>query len=325
MSIGSDTKQDIKPGDIPEDEDTQDTSQIDLEPLAKSLHSVTKEGKQPCLVVLRGTDVGKIIPLGTEPITIGRGAECTTVMQDESISRVHVEVQINESGQVVAHDMESTNGIFVDGQKVDETILKADDKLLLGRRTLLKLMFQDQIEQLYQQEIYQSSTRDALTGIYNRRFLDERMTGDLSLARRHRDPFSFLMFDIDHFKDVNDKYGHQSGDEALVVISAAVKNIIRTEDVFGRYGGEEFAIIAPQIALEGARILGERIRQCIADEKIQGQDSSETIIQLTVSVGVVTVHPNAVAEAITVVSVADDNLYRAKQGGRDQVVSSMIK
>jgi diguanylate cyclase (GGDEF)-like protein len=194
-------------------------------------------------------------------------------------SRHHAKVYIAESGEIIAEDLGSTNGIFLNGTRVTKIPLKSDDKLLLGRRTVLKLMFQDQIEQLYQQEIYNSSTRDGLTGIYNRRFLDERINSDISFSRRHHVPFTFIMFDIDRFKKVNDKYGHPSGDNVLVSIAKVIGDMIRTEDIFGRFGGEEFAILAPRIDLEGATVFGERVRKHVSNLEIPAKNVSNTIIR----------------------------------------------
>ncbi len=300
------------------------TDQFDLTPVAESIQEASNDDKEPCLVVLRGTDVGKVIKLSEGPVIIGRSMDCTAVMREESISRHHAKVQTNGAGEIIAEDLGSTNGIFLNGTKVTKTTLKSDDKLLLGRRTVLKLMFQDQIEQLYQQEIYNSSTRDGLTGIYNRRFLDERIDSDISFSRRHRIPFTFLMFDIDYFKKVNDQYGHPSGDEVLVAIAKIISEIIRTEDVFGRFGGEEFAVLAPRIDLDGAAVFGERIRKHISELEIPAKNGTDTVIKVTVSVGTVTVHPEAIVDTASVISVADDNLYKAKKAGRNRVETSIV-
>jgi diguanylate cyclase (GGDEF)-like protein len=325
MTTFKDTKQDLDTSSFLLGDERMTTDQFDLTPVAESILEASNVNKEPCLVVLRGTDVGKVMKLNDGPVVIGRSLDCSAVMREESISRHHAKINITETGEIVAEDLGSTNGIFLNGTRVTKTTLKSDDKLLLGRRTVLKLMFQDQIEQLYQQEIYNSSTRDGLTGIYNRRFLDERIDSDISFSRRHRIPFTFIMFDIDLFKKVNDKYGHPSGDEVLVAIAKIIGDIIRTEDVFGRFGGEEFAILAPRIDLDGATIFGERIRQHISELEIPAKDGSDTIIKVTVSVGAVTVHPEAIVDTATVISVTDENLYKAKKAGRDKVVTSIVK
>jgi diguanylate cyclase (GGDEF)-like protein len=324
MPTFKDTKPDLETSSFLIGDESSTTDQFDLTSAAESILEASSESKEPCLVVLRGTDVGKVMKLSEGPIIIGRSLDCTAAMREESISRYHAKVHISESGDIIAEDLGSTNGIFLNGTRVTKTTLKSDDKLLLGRRTVLKLMFQDQIEQLYQQEIYNSSTRDGLTGIYNRRFLDERIDSDISFSRRHRIPFTFIMFDIDHFKKVNDKYGHPTGDEVLVSIAKIISEMIRAEDVFGRFGGEEFAILAPRIDLEGATIFGERIRKHISELDIPAKDNSKSTIKVTVSVGAVTVHPEAIVDTPTVISVTDENLYKAKENGRDNVVATLV-
>jgi diguanylate cyclase (GGDEF)-like protein len=321
-----DTKQNSDSSIFPTSEDDQDTNQIDLTPVARSMHRVEDKEKTPCLVVLRGTDVGKVIPISQkQPAIIGRGAECSAIMLDESISRQHVKICMDESGHITAEDMGSTNGLFVDGNRVvTKTTLKPESKLILGGHTVLKLMLQDQLEHVFQQELYDSSTRDALTGTYNRRFLTERMLGDLSFSRRHRDPYTILMFDLDHFKAVNDVHGHPSGDQVLISVSEIVAKMIRSEDILCRYGGEEFVVLAPKIDLEGAKILGERIREGVEKEPVPAIGSDE-IIQITVSIGIATVEPEVTMECEEILSVADNNLYRAKTGGRNRVVASIIK
>ncbi|MCP4603358.1 MAG: diguanylate cyclase [Proteobacteria bacterium] len=305
-------------------DDLTDTGLMDLTPMAKKMLRSSKGTKQACLVVLHGPDVGNVIPLNKGEVIIGRNVDCTAVMQGEGISRQHAKVGVTESGEIVVQDLDSTNGTFIGGRRVDKATLEVGDKLLLGQNTVLKFMVQDQIEQLFHQRMYNSSTRDGLTGIHNRKYLNERIVSDLSFARRHRVAFTFLIFDLDFFKNINDTHGHQSGDKVLVAVTSAVADMVRAEDVFGRYGGEEFAIIAQRIDFEGGKTLGERVRHRVADERIPAHDGSGETLKVTASVGVATVHPDAIVDSSVVVSMADSNLFKAKEGGRNQVVASEI-
>ena len=133
------------------------------------------------------------------------------------------------------------------------------------------------------------------------------------------------MFDIDHFKKVNDQYGHLNGDEVLISIAKVIGDMIRTEDVFGRFGGEEFAILAPRINIEGAKVFAERIRAKIEALSVPARDHGNTQIEVTVSVGSVTIHPEAIVDTPTVISVADDNLYKAKEQGRNTVIATTVQ
>ncbi|MCP4675312.1 MAG: GGDEF domain-containing protein [Deltaproteobacteria bacterium] len=304
--------------------DMTNTSQIDLTPLAKNMLRSSKGSKEACLVVLHGPDVGNVIPLNTGEVIIGRSADCTAVMQGEGISRTHARVRLGESGRVTVQDLGSTNGTFIGGRKIDRETLEIGDKLLLGQNTILKFMVQDQIEQLFHEQMYNSSNRDGLTGIHNRKYLNERIVSELSFARRHRVALTFLMFDLDHFKKVNDTHGHQSGDQVLIAVTNAVADTVREEDVFGRYGGEEFAIIAQRIDFEGGKTLGERVRHSVANERVPVKDGSGATLKVTASVGVATAHPEAVVDSSAIISMADSNLFKAKESGRNRVVASQV-
>ncbi|MDJ0761705.1 MAG: diguanylate cyclase [Myxococcota bacterium] len=305
-------------------EDGVDTGQIDLTPLAREILRANRGGKTACMVVLQGPDVGSIIPVSREGVTIGRDPDCTSIMREEGISRTHALVKMKDRNKVIIRDLGSTNGTFVEGRRIKETVLKPGDKVLLGRNTVLKYMLQDQIDLVYQRELYDSSIRDGLTGIYNRRYLNHRIAADLSYARRHGIPLTFVMFDVDRFKEINDTYGHQTGDQILIALTRAISQMIRTEDVFARYGGEEFAIIANNIDFAGGKILGERVRLRIADQKTPALDDSGVDVSVTVSVGVTTVRSETVLDASAVISAADTNMFKAKEAGRNQVVASEI-
>jgi diguanylate cyclase (GGDEF)-like protein len=160
------------------------------------------------------------------------------------------------------------------------------------------------------------SVTDALTGIANRRHWDWRLAEEIARAQRYRYPVAVLMVDIDHFKRVNDTHGHQVGDEVLRQVAERLRSTLRRTDFLARYGGEEFGIIAPQTALEAAKVLAERLRRAIAREPIQV--NNELSIPLTISVGVA-VFPDHAQNESDLVAAADAALYRAKQDGRNCV------
>lgn len=308
---------------LPPPDQTETTGQIDVSELMKKTFDPAKDGKRACFVVLAGSSVGAVIPLDDNLIVIGRDSTCNLQILDEGVSRFHARVLTDEDGEVTIRDMESTNGTFVSGERIVESRLRDGDKILVGRQTVLKFVLQDSLERTYYDEMYESSTRDALTGTYNRKYVLERMVHDLSFARRHRIAFSCLMFDLDHFKRVNDTHGHQNGDQALMNVARTVLDAVRTEDVVGRYGGEEFVIVASGTDAIGGQTLGERIRKLVSERDIPLRDGSSTI-RVTVSVGVTTVRPGAIIDANTVLAEADKNLYRAKEAGRNRVVTSEI-
>jgi two-component system cell cycle response regulator len=162
------------------------------------------------------------------------------------------------------------------------------------------------------EQLDQLSRVDGLTGLHNRRHLDEELVKEGNTARRHQQPLAVLMLDIDYFKDVNDREGHPAGDRVLQEFATRLKATVRSGTIVGRWGGEEFLVIAPQTDSGDARILGERIRQAIANQPVDVGDHS---IPITVSIGgSVGVLPPA-----ELVARADTALYRSKDAGRNRV------
>jgi diguanylate cyclase (GGDEF)-like protein len=166
------------------------------------------------------------------------------------------------------------------------------------------------------------SLTDALTGLFNRRYFDRRLGEEVALARRHGRALSVLMVDIDHFKDVNDRLGHQAGDEALVALARVVAANLRESDIAVRFGGDELVVIAPAASTADAVRIGERWRQCIASPDIATSCLPERLrgIGLTISVGVASLG-GGIDSAEKLVAAADANLYLAKQRGRNRVES----
>lgn len=162
-------------------------------------------------------------------------------------------------------------------------------------------------------ELERSSVRDGLTGIHNRRSLDARLTDEFRRYSRYGTPFSVLLFDVDHFKKVNDGHGHLGGDQVLRELAARVDKVMRDTDTFGRYGGEEFLVLMPNTRGEQGLIAAERVRKLIAGSPIVFEG---TRIDVTVSIGVCEVTPAMTSEQ-EVLQHADVALYACKAGGRN--------
>ncbi len=305
--------------------DSARTDQIDALCMGQELDISGKEAHRACFVVVSGQDMGRVIPLNRSVTILGRSAKCDVVLRAEGTSRYHAEIRRNRSGSFVIGDLDSTNGTIVEGKKIKKATLKEGDKIVVGRNAVLRFSLQNRLEYDCQQRLYEACILDGLTGAFNRRYFLEQIVSDLSFARRHRMPSTLLLFDLDHFKAVNDTYGHQCGDRVLISISNTVSSTIRTEDILSRYGGEEFAILAQGIDRAGGEALGERIRSQVAAEPVLLMDRSNSGIPITVSVGVITVNPGAVVDSNRVISAADKNLYGAKQRGRNQVVATEIR
>lgn len=168
-------------------------------------------------------------------------------------------------------------------------------------------------------KLEQQATTDPLTGIGNRRRMTEQINKELERSRRFKHPLSLLMADIDHFKEVNDAYGHEAGDRTLVMVAHALASGMRSIDMASRFGGEEFVLLMPETDIDVARAAAERLRSDIAALRMTGDNGEE--IRLTISIGVACSDPTGVMDsASSLLSRADKALYRAKHEGRDRVI-----
>lgn len=168
------------------------------------------------------------------------------------------------------------------------------------------------------------ASTDPLTGIFNRRYLDRRLADEIAAARRYELPLAVLMLDIDHFKQVNDTYGHPAGDKVLVELAREVFRQLRETDVFARYGGEEFIIVAPHTVLPDAMTLAQRVRRNIEQHVFRVPDRSgdTSRIHVTISIGVAALGPGC-EDKEAVIRQADANLMAAKEAGRNRVVHAL--
>jgi len=276
--------------------------------------------KRASLLVIAGPRVGQMQKIdGDGSIRIGREPVCELHISDPGVSRRHARVERVDEGTIRIEDLGSSNGTFVNGSQIEGLrSLEPGDKISMGTSTVLKFAYQDPVEETFQQKMYEASLRDELTEAYNKTFLFEHLRAEMSYARRHETELSLVLFDLDHFKELNDAHGHVAGDAVLQEVAEAVRDSIRTEDMFARYGGEEFAIVLRGVGLEDARRMGERIRETLdaRDFEFEG-----TELDVTVSVGVTEfreVKPDGVEEFV---SAVDEALYEAKSAGRNAVRS----
>lgn len=165
----------------------------------------------------------------------------------------------------------------------------------------------------------EQSVRDPLTGIYNRRVFTDRLVIEFERYKRYKTPFSIIFFDVDHFKNVNDTYGHEAGDRALKGLAAASTEILRKVDVLARYGGEEFVVILFETDIVRAVAVAEKLRDVIEHTTFEYHDQ---VVPITISLGVATAHESD-KEPEAIITRADRQLYRAKQTGRNKVVSEL--
>jgi diguanylate cyclase (GGDEF)-like protein len=272
-------------------------------------------GKRAQLVVLAGVNVGEMYNLQGTTL-IGRGRDADIRIQGDGISRQHARMKVGPDG-VEIEDLGSTNGSFVNGERIERAKLEDGDKIQLGTATILKFTYQDEIEEDFQRQMFESASRDALTQAYNKRFFLERLGVEFAYAIRHKALLSLVLFDIDHFKRINDTYGHLAGDYVLATLAKTVSPMIRTEDTFARYGGEEFVILSRSTDPPSAAMVSERVRQHVEHHPFEFEGKR---LHVTVSVGLAGMpHPD-IKVAEDLVARADKALYEAKNGGRNRVV-----
>jgi two-component system, cell cycle response regulator len=295
-------------------DDLERTRVTDLHALHEELSRRT-ERDRAYLIVLAGVDVGKMFKLEEGETTVGRSHKANIHLDDDSISRLHIKISL-ETAAVSVEDLGSSNGTLVNGERITKRSLQDGDKIRLGETTILKFTFHDRLDEKFQQKMYDAALRDALTRAFNKKYFLQQLALEFSYARRHGTPLSLIIFDLDHFKNVNDTYGHVAGDHVLIELSNLTHRMLRAEDVFARYGGEEFVIILRGIPLHGAGTLAERLRACVESSSFifEGQR-----LPVTVSIGVAAFNPE-LAEAVSLVEAADAALYEAKRSGRNKVL-----
>ncbi|HZZ83999.1 MAG TPA: GGDEF domain-containing protein [Anaeromyxobacteraceae bacterium] len=279
--------------------------------------------KHPYLIVLSGPHFGEMYPLepGRE-LTIGRRDGADIRIRDEGVSRRHASIQV-QGGAAQLRDLGSQNGTFVEGARVNAMRLEDGARIHLGVSTVLKLAFADRVEAEYQRKLAQGAMHEPLTGLYNRRHFMERLAAELAAAQRHQRALALLFVDIDHFKAVNDRFGHLAGDEVLRMVAYVLQGAVRKEDVLARYGGEEFVVLARETGATGARALAERVRKAVERSRCGWQEHE---LGVTVSVGAAVLSglPHYVPGETerNLLAAADRALYQAKAGGRNGSVTS---
>jgi diguanylate cyclase (GGDEF)-like protein len=268
------------------------------------------------LILLTGAEAGRIFKLEEGATTMGRSVRAHIRTDDDSVSRMHATVSLRGTTAFV-EDTGSANGTFVNGERLHGSVpLRDGDKVRVGDNTTFKFTFQDQIDEFFQQQLYDAALRDALTGAYNKRYLMDQLLKELRYASRHTTEVSLLLMDIDHFKRVNDTHGHVAGDLVLKQLADLVHKLIRTEDIFARYGGEEFALVARGISLDQAGMLGERVRAAVETLPF---DIGNRTIAVTLSIGVANLQAS-MTEPRQLIEAADGALYAAKNSGRNRVL-----
>jgi len=236
---------------------------------------------EACLVVIYGQRMGTRFPVKAGELLIGRSSQAHLQIDHESVSRRHARVMSTE-GRIEISDMGSTNGTYVNDEIVSTRELSDGDLIKVGR-TILKYLSNNNIEGAYHEEIYRLTTIDGLTRCFNRRYLREQLVREVSRSTRYKRPLSIMVFDVDHFTQLNEDYGHLAGDAVLAQLGKRVSRRIRREDVFARMSGGEFALVLPELDKAGAQALGERV-MAIVSEGAFGFDDINIRVTITAAV-----------------------------------------
>ena len=290
----------------------------DLTSAADSKRKSSTRGEQisrAFVVVLAGDRMGEMFPLNEGRTTIGRGLHADVRVNDEGISRAHALVEWVE-GQYILSDAGSTNGTFANGNKIAKHILSEGDKIQIGASSILRFTFHDESEDDYQRSLYESALRDRVTGIFNRGYFDNRLESDVAFALRHGKPLSLVLFDIDHFRKIQEQYSNSHTDQMLKEVADLIAGTTRSEDIFARFGGDEFVLICRDVDALRASRAATRVMQIVANAPFNPGNSE---IHITVSLGVADLAMLHQPSARALIEAADAALYAAKRGGRNRV------
>ncbi|HVR81280.1 MAG TPA: GGDEF domain-containing protein [Luteimonas sp.] len=265
-----------------------------------------------CLVIIAGARLGQCIEVHDVPVVIGRSSESDFQVEHVSVSRRHCTVW-HDNGRYFVRDLDSKNGTWVNGFRVPHHELSNGDHIGIGE-VVMRFVSLDNLEARYHEALYKLATMDSLTQLYNRR--EFRQSLDEALQKIQADePLSLAMLDLDHFKQVNDHFGHAAGDEALGRVATVVRHKLRNGDVAGRLGGDEFAVLLRDTALPEAMQWCEELRAAIEALRF---DFRRAAPRVTISVGLACWLPN-MKSGTELMRAADRALLRTKAQGRNKV------
>lgn len=293
-------------------------------PDARTSGEMTLAERRPVLVALGGELLATPIPLERASVTLGRALDADVRLNDAKASRLHACISTeadSDSGRTVFRitDLNSTNGTRVNGRLIAEAVLTHGDKILIGDQ-LFRFELLDEIDRAFQQEIQRLLGHDELTGLLTSKSFFTELRREAARAEETSLPFCVLMMDLDHFKAVNDNYGHLVGNRTLQDVGVIIKAALRSGDVAARFGGEEFAAFLLDADYLQGLVAAERVRrgieQTVFTAATEGVNPQAPRFQLTVSIGVAC-FPDDARDPIRLVELADSALYRAKRNGRN--------
>jgi diguanylate cyclase (GGDEF)-like protein len=256
----------------------------------------------------------RLVSLSASPMRIGRGKTNNVVFDDGSVSSDHARLERVGANWALS-DVGSRHGTFLNDVRLDGTrILRPRDRVRFGS-VLVAFLSGAEVETERITQIAHAAEHDPLTGLQNRLPFIHGLPPEVRRAKRHGRPLSVIMLDVDHFKRINDQYGHAGGDSVLCEISRVLRARMREYDTVARYGGEEFAILMPEADLAAAKGVAEVLREAVANIAIASELGE---IRPTISCGIAELN-DADSSAEDLLRRSDEALYRAKHDGRNRV------
>ncbi len=269
--------------------------------------------------MIYGAELGKRVPIGSASFEIGRSSKTDLSLDQEAVSRQHARITYDKGQGYRIRDLGSTNGTLVNDALTVDAPIADGDQIKIGR-TILKFMAGNDIELHYHEEIYRVMTVDGLTRAFNKRYFAEALERECNRATRYERALSLVVFDLDELRKVNDDHGQVAGDALLQQVIAALKARLRREDVVARIGGEEFAVLLPEVDRAGARITAEKVRSIVESTAFAYEGKA---MPCTVSVGVATFDAKAATPTRSsfemLLESAERALALAKLGGKNRV------
>lgn len=267
------------------------------------------------VVVLAGDRMGETFELDPVYTTIGRGLTATVRINDEGISRTHAAVRV-EDGVYYLSDGGSTNGTFANGDRVDKHPLREGDRIQLGAASVLRFTFFEDASDDYQRDLYESSLRDRMTGLFSRGYFNNRLESDVAVALRHGKPLALIRFEVDKLARVREQVGAAATDQILRDMSRTILEITRSDDLLARAGDDDFAFLCRDVDAMRASRAAQRIRETIAARSFPvGRDT----VSLTLSLGVADLALLHEPTADMLIKAADAALTLARRAGGNRV------
>ncbi|MCL4558824.1 MAG: GGDEF domain-containing protein [Deltaproteobacteria bacterium] len=280
------------------------------------LNELQGERHKSCIII-EGEQIGRIFYLTKQSNVIGRSEDADINLDSPTVSRRHAVISLGREGRIFIKDLGSSNGTYVNARRIAEAELGEGDIFAVGVYKL-KVAALSRHDTAFFQHMVDGAERDSLTGAYNKGFITKLLDTVIARSRHLERPISIAMVDIDHFKSVNDTYGHMAGDAVLKNIAVLFDTSLRSTDRFGRFGGEEFLIIFDRTSMGDAKVISERIRRAVMERPAV---YSGRRIEVTISVGLACNEGGHIVDAESFIRAADEKLYAAKRNGRNQTVS----